>query len=171
MIRPYLGPNKYGCLWKFNANMDSIWQKSLPVPHYDITNESLHTYHIIRATNGDYICGGMYNPNSGNTMIFLTRLDSTGCLVVGTENVAQQQSQQIKVYPNPTSNILNIQYTDFEKKQLSITNVLGRIEKTLALQNENTSINMADFANGIYYLTLYDENKPIYTTKFVVLHE
>jgi hypothetical protein len=90
---------------------------------------------------------------------------------VSTESTILGDLGGVKVYPNPTSNILNIQYTDFEKKQLSITNVLGRIEKTMALQNENTSINMTDFANGIYYLTLYDENKPIYTTKFVVLHE
>jgi hypothetical protein len=77
----------------------------------------------------------------------------------------------ISVFPNPTNGVLNIEIPNYQNKQLFITDVLGRIEKTLSLQSETTNINISNLPNGIYYLNLYENNHFIYTTKLVVLHE
>ena len=79
--------------------------------------------------------------------------------------------EEIKVFPNPASGILNVECADFQKKQLILTDVLGRVQKIVSLQSEQSNINTQNLPNGIYYLTLYDENNLIYATKLVVLHE
>jgi Secretion system C-terminal sorting domain len=175
MNRGYLGMNKWGCLWKFNANLDSVWQKSIPVPNYDAIGESLNPYHIIRAANGDYICGGNYLPGSALPSIFLTRLDSMGCLVVGTENATQADEMQIKVFPNPASNNTHIEWNENLQSpiKIEIINSVGQAIETIKIENNTTyqDIDTKNLPNGIYYLTFYDKNNRIYTTKFVVLHE
>lgn len=101
----------------------------------------------------------------------LGALQGSPCDTLYNSTTTQAKDRRIKVFPNPTNNILNIEYADYQNKQLFITDVLGRTHKTLPLQNETTNINIAHLPNGIYYLNLYEDNHCIYTTKFVVLHE
>ena len=172
MSRSNLGMNKWGCLWKFNPSMDSVWQKSISVPNYDTSTEALNPYHIIRAANGDYICGGMYRPGNNFDMIFLTRLDSMGCLVVGTETVAEQQEKKIKVFPNPTSGILNIENAENVKGNAYLYNALGQMIKQITLSNFQTQISTNDLANGIYFLSVMDASGRFVGRKRVVVqHE
>lgn len=69
----------------------------------------------------------------------------------GLQLVENQNFQnEVKIYPNPTTEILNIQ-SDFEVVELSIYNVLG--QKVKSIFNSNT-INCSDLKSGMYFLEL-----------------
>jgi hypothetical protein len=101
----------------------------------------------------------------------LGALAGSACDTLYNSITTQENSRQIKVFPNPTDGILNIEIPDYPNKQLLITDILGRIEKTLSLQSETTNINISNLPNGIYYLNLYENNLMLGNSKFVVLHE
>jgi hypothetical protein len=77
----------------------------------------------------------------------------------------------IKVVPNPAANELTIQYSDFQNKQLIITDVLGRPQKSVPLESEETTVNIQNFSNGIYYVSIYENNRLLGSCKLVVLRE
>ena len=74
-----------------------------------------------------------------------------------------------KVYPNPTNNLLNIEYTiDTESKaSISIYNTVGNfvLEKELDTKANKHQLSFKKFNNGIYYYKItvngkqYDEGK------------
>jgi hypothetical protein len=77
----------------------------------------------------------------------------------------------IKVVPNPAANELTIQYSNFQNKQLIITDVLGRPQKSVPLESEETTVNIQNFSNGIYYVSIYENNRLLGSCKLVVLRE
>ncbi len=77
----------------------------------------------------------------------------------------------IKVYPNPTTDVLHVQYTvdelsDVEVKLLTID---GRVVKSILFHGRvGTNIvelNTSDLANGLYELNIFQNSKLINTTK------
>ncbi len=73
----------------------------------------------------------------------------------------------ISLYPNPSDKILFIKTQALGKiKSLTVTNILG--ETMLEMQNCNlpNQISIENFPNGIYILTVNNEDK-LYTEKFM----
>jgi hypothetical protein len=66
-------------------------------------------------------------------------------------------SENIKIYPNPTTSILNIedQQNDLQNSTVVITNSLGEIVYSEIFQSE---INIYTFPTGIYFLTVKSQN-------------
>jgi hypothetical protein len=77
----------------------------------------------------------------------------------------------LRVFPNPVHSELFLECKGFQNKKIIITDVLGRPQKVVPLQNETTTVNIQNLANGIYYVSLYDENGLVYSRKLVVQHE
>jgi subtilisin family serine protease len=76
------------------------------------------------------------------------------------------------VYPNPTNEYLNIQFSDFyENIQLEIYDLTGRLhirQKVNSIgQDETKVLNISNLANGVYALKIYDNEKQA-TFKIVV---
>ena len=69
-------------------------------------------------------------------------------------------NNNFKIYPNPTNGLFSI-ITDSNKPcMISVTNVLG--QEIISLDHNgmtDPSINLNNFDNGIYNVTLYYENK------------
>lgn len=61
-------------------------------------------------------------------------------------------NQDIKLYPNPVNEQLNIIFENdtLEKTIIEITDLNGRILKTNTINSENSSINTSDLSKGIY---------------------
>ena len=80
-------------------------------------------------------------------------------------------SENTKIYPNPTRNILNIEFkTQDEEINISISNHLGQVIHT---QNESypkgtqiENIDVSSFANGYYFITISNSDK-METLKFI----
>jgi len=65
---------------------------------------------------------------------------------------------KINVYPNPTSNILNIEVQD--KTELSITNMMGEIVKTQTINGFST-VDVSKLNDGIYFIRYLNSGKVI----------
>jgi len=77
--------------------------------------------------------------------------------VTGIEEAAKKP--EIVVYPNPTSGVFNIDYTN--ATSIKVINTLGVLvyeTKIEELSQRTKSVDLASFANGIYMITVSNDN-------------
>ena len=97
-------------------------------------------------------------PVSGNYSLFIT--DANGCKVlsndfyVTTLGVTDLISGKLKIYPNPSTGLVFIDYPGTENLQVSVFNSLGQllITRDLDINSEKTSLDLSPFADGVYML-------------------
>ena len=100
----------------------------------------------------------------------------TACKEVEVEIVStvttQEGGQKIMLLPNPASDILHIQLETPMKGMAMISDLSGRTLQVFSIVENVEVIDMpvADLANGVYVLSLYDESGKLpFSAKFVVL--
>ncbi|HRK29381.1 MAG TPA: T9SS type A sorting domain-containing protein [Chitinophagales bacterium] len=98
--------------------------------------------------------------------------DNIGNWYIHFKNQANVSMPLVTVYPNPTigSMQVQIQTTNLEPKQLQIYNIMGALVYEDELLNHQTQllISIQNWASGLYYYQLTDNNGATYTGKFVV---
>jgi hypothetical protein len=62
----------------------------------------------------------------------------------------------ISIFPNPTSFNLNIEAP--QKSEIEILNIEGQIIKSITANENNTTIDISDFARGMYFVYVITEN-------------
>jgi len=74
----------------------------------------------------------------------------------------------ISVYPNPTTDVLRIDYEDLAVKQIAIYNTVGKLAE-YATVNESgvTTIEVNNYAKGVYLIMAHANDK-LYKNVFVV---
>jgi hypothetical protein len=86
-------------------------------------------------------------------------VDKNGCidtLCSGTTGTYEVEAvSKIKVYPNPTSDILNISNPIGEK--IEIFDISGKLVRTIPVQNETQSINIHDLPIGAYIVRMQEK--------------
>jgi hypothetical protein len=66
-------------------------------------------------------------------------------------------NEKVRIYPNPTSSILNIELSGIKIDKIIISDVLG---KTMFEQTQNTNqVNVGNLAAGIYIVKVFSDNK------------
>jgi uncharacterized repeat protein (TIGR01451 family) len=61
----------------------------------------------------------------------------------------------LRVYPNPSSELLYVETLGLSKGQLTLTNILGQVIENQSLKSQNiTNFNIHSLPNGVYFLTL-----------------
>jgi hypothetical protein len=84
-----------------------------------------------------------------------------------------QQKSFVKIYPNPTSQLLNFEITipdNYNKYELVILNSNGqelKREKTES-KSSHLSIDVQNYSSGIYYYSLVAKDKVLQSGKFVI---
>jgi hypothetical protein len=73
-----------------------------------------------------------------------------------TLDVTQVQTNALlRLYPNPTSSILNLQHpNDLKLEKAVFYNTLGQT----MLTSTETTWDVSDFANGVYFLKVFNTN-------------
>ncbi|HMR87035.1 MAG TPA: T9SS type A sorting domain-containing protein [Saprospiraceae bacterium] len=107
----------------------------------------------------------------------LTSNDPTGCALPNAQDdvdvnftcisssIKDFDLAQVKMYPNPTSNILNINCENANlPKEMVLKNVFGT---TIARYYDTNSLDVSSLPSGMYFLTFNDENH-ILTRSFTV---
>ena len=103
--------------------------------------------------------------------------DEDGCSASDTINITVVSAkhlsniQTVKVFPNPATDYLQIDAAniDLTNGSIIIVNGMGQVVKTMEA-NSISNINIADLANGVYYLKILDKNnQAIGVAKFVKL--
>lgn len=89
--------------------------------------------------------------------------------VVSVEEEQNSSFVELKAYPNPVSNILNISgsFIDLDRTELSVYSILGeKLNLTITRNGSVAAINFSDLAPGIYILVIKN-NVVSYTTKII----
>lgn len=95
---------------------------------------------------------------------FAIVIDDIEVLAVDPASSQQFFAENFSLYPNPTSDVLNISSKNgLEMKEIKITDLSGRIVKTL---NNTTTINVYDLSAGTYLIDI-TTNQGKASSKFV----
>lgn len=101
---------------------------------------------------------------TAENIIVRALVDSADCPRTGIET---SEAQAFKIYPNPSHNKVNIEHQFSGKTTLSIFNIRGEKVFTLNLNENQSSVELNNLAEGLYLVQLENEGK-IYLQKLLV---
>ena len=113
--------------------------------------------------NGDGKEDLFVGSGSGNTYYFLNTT------VVNVEDVQNSSFVELKAYPNPVGNMLNIsgRNINLDQAELSVYSILGeKLNLTTSKYTTGASINFSNLAPGLYILVIQSDVVN-YTTKII----
>jgi hypothetical protein len=144
---------------------------------------------VTLTADGDISEYTWYEQNSPNTILgntptlnvspYQTTTYTLKAKVCGTEieknvtvNVCNNGQPSANIYPNPTTDVLNIQLqnVNLDNTVASLYNALGQIVLKENITNYTHTFNTQSLANGLYTLDITTNNKSISKHKVVVLH-
>ena len=92
-----------------------------------------------------------------------------GCTACGTASVKGAVVYKLAIYPNPTSSSFRMDLTGNGSASASITDLTGKVVRTLAGNSLGGEISIADLNAGVYMVTLTEGTKvsqaPLMVTK------
>jgi hypothetical protein len=177
----YVGePWRAGWVIKLNADGDSLWYREYLLLQYSINK--LRDI-IPTSDNGFLACGYVspLSPDTGTQDAWVIKLDSIGCDTPGCDTtvaipeiVYKNTEDELYIYPNPASNVLNIQYpitNDECRSIISIYDIFGRKVKEIKIPKgqQQLSVDVSNWHNGLYVAVLRNDKKIIAKQKFVIL--
>lgn len=168
-------PKRSAWITKISADGDSLWSRTYTYPN--LSNTAIHRVYDFQPTSdgGFLICGETRADNNVNQRGWLLKLDEHGCLVPGCHlldnTITLENDIDVKIYPNPTSDYLNVFIrASLKKGKARILNLEGRVMNTFEVEgNYSTSItSVSHLAKGIYFLQILDEEGKMITTEFTI---
>lgn len=125
-------------------------------------------------TTGNNVSGSNGNVTYSIGEVFYdTAISSTGSVAAGvqqpyeiTETLGVDVTEinlSLKIYPNPTPDILNLKvgFNDYKKYNYEIFDGSGKSLITKPIRESQTSIRMASYPAAIYYLKIMKDGKVI----------
>jgi hypothetical protein len=145
-------------IW-FNSNLEtlngleklSIVGGSLIIDGFGSEDSKLTDYCAIQQliTNGQ-ITESEYSATNNKYNPTYSQMQNNGCSTLSIEKL---DANAFSVYPNPTSNFLNLKNTKHYKiNKISLFSVLGK--NIYEKQEESNSIDFSNFPKGIYFLKI-----------------
>ncbi|MFC1731234.1 T9SS type A sorting domain-containing protein [candidate division KSB1 bacterium] len=67
--------------------------------------------------------------------------------------------ENIKLYPNPSNDVIFVELENNRKSEFVIYDILGKVEKTGQFVNSKNQINISDLSKGMYIIQINDNNK------------
>ena len=67
------------------------------------------------------------------------------------------KENEVKIYPNPSSNIFNLEFNSDYETEILVTNILGEqvyFESIKSIGDISTKIDLSDYSKGVYNLTI-----------------
>ncbi len=141
-------------------------------------------YHADETPSGNLLVTGEYKGEgtlpSGiayGTFGWMVLTDSFGCLVAGCQ-IADTQwlpttiagnyfLPELKLYPNPATDVLHIESSQAMDLELRIIDLVGRVQLSQQLRNRHETINISGLAPGVYTVTVRDGNGRYETHKLL----
>ena len=131
------------------------------------------------SVGGSVIDGPLLDARFGNVLgiatavngdMYITHSNHVRKISVGALGFDQNDFQKntLKLYPNPTKDILNVEVDEFSTfAVIYIVDIMGKIIYNQKIESYLTTISTNFFNKGMYFLTITDGSKKI-TKKFVV---
>ncbi len=107
--------------------------------------------------NNTLYAGGNFQRAGSNEVNNIARFDPTATIIVSAEKLVNNET--VKVYPNPTNNILNVT-SSIKQFNVQLTDVTGKVVYAETVNSNNTSIDVSKYSKGIYFLQV--NNNAVY---------
>lgn len=162
-----------GDILKVNTNLDSLTTYNMPLP--DVSDQVI-PYSIIATADGGFATALMFYPYNGQMKNWLIKADSNGCyetICPIPNGISENKTDltEIKAYPNPTNNLLNIEAISFNQTNpivLTLINSMGQTVLTHELKMKKEKIDLIDLPSGVYFLNVY-QDKLYYSKKILII--
>jgi hypothetical protein len=139
---------------KFDQNLNFLTSKQFGTPHeergYCFLKDSILFI-------GGITEGSIKSANLGSFDGFVLALNTSDLSYNSNPVLAIAENainEQIKFYPNPTSDILTFEVNKSKDYQFSVHNQLGQLIKVGILNNSIKTISLADLNSGLYFINL-----------------
>jgi hypothetical protein len=167
-----LGTNSFGCT---SAGVHSVTVNQPPVVTVSAPSQNICMGESVAlsgagAVKYDWLSSAGFiqsgNPiqasPSTSASYTVTGTDANGCsgsaaISIGVDactGLNQFSMVGLLVYPNPTSGILTVETGNSSGMSIEVTDVTGRLIKTVTSDNDRTNLDMSSVANGIYYVKI-----------------
>lgn len=130
-------------------------------------------YDAVNKNYGFVAAGKFLYHDSNNTISLSTNTDNRSRWIVesttlSTDNLPQNLPT-IKVYPNPTKNNFTIELSGFEKAEIVIHDILGKVVcRRAATSNKLEIKNQGQFKPGIYFIKVATGNQRFDVKKLII---
>jgi len=120
-----------------------------------------------------YVFYDRTNPDDSSSVYLRFTHGEDFCYLSDDDFELASSELDIQMYPNPASNELNIELlgNNFSPMKVKVTNVLGATiyQDDIAQSTDSYQVPLNHFENGLYFVTMYQNNKAIMTKKFQVV--
>ena len=130
--------------------------------HFGNVNYGKRSAPALADLNGDTLIDLLVGLYRGGLVYFKNDSDSS----LGITN---NNPLNIQIFPNPSSGVFNIQLDQNEPLNYSIYTILGEEVSNGIVNIGNTTLDLSQQANGIYYLILSNKEKIVLSKKLFVL--
>jgi len=155
----------------FDVNIEPQWPVTMEVngfnagacyiSHFATGSWDTHPY-AAATTTGNMKAVKRNNINSAGAY---TVVDTGAYLSINDD---RYNSMITGLYPNPATNIINLNYTGNSKVNVAVYNAVGIMVKTFSITKGVNPVNISGLNNGIYYIRNTDGDEQI-STKFLKL--
>ncbi|HYV94352.1 MAG TPA: T9SS type A sorting domain-containing protein [Chitinophagales bacterium] len=150
----------YDCyLIKTNSSGNQQWFKKFH------ERDANYGYCMRQTSDDGFIMTGITSSNGYYPDILLIKTDSTGNVLSGINEI--QNADIFLIFPNPTSNNLEIQNNSKQVPQFSCYNSLGEKVISKLLTNKTSIIDLSAYSNGIYFYNLGNDKQIIESGKII----
>jgi hypothetical protein len=145
---------------------------------FNVTPGQCYTFEILDTANDGICCGfgnGSYSlKTDDNTVIKIggsfADSDLTEMAIAAIVGVEDNLINNVKIFPNPTNDILNINLINVSNKfTYSFTNLLGQVVKKGNLLDFANSIDVSNLNQGIYFVKIREESTQKFITEKIII--
>ena len=166
-----------GWLIKTDENGDTLWTRT-----YDSSDETDYLRNMTVLPNGDIVMVGFGRPEGQtNQDGWILRVDSMGCLEEGCWTVGIDDrtinERRFAIFPNPASDVVRVRFSDSSTGSsvgmtIRVFDGVGRRVwlQTLKQVQGDASVDVSGWAEGVYLITVTDEDGNISAERLVVQH-
>jgi hypothetical protein len=155
-------PNTFEYEWRLNGQLFDSGSNSTVLSLDDLSaqDNQLVSYAIDNTE--------LLRPDDQETLHISTITWNVNGAVVSVDEVAEEQFK-ISLFPNPTTNFLNIQHDLSENYRVLITDLLGKelLHKEYDLSQKEAQISLQSLESGVYLTNIYFENGLVISRKIV----
>ena len=156
-----IGYNEAGCNAMASATVN-VWQPATSEFSVECPDSCYTWNDQSYCTSGDYT----------QTLQTVHGCDSVVTLhLTITVGIDELQTVDFKVYPNPTSDIINVQCimnnVQLNGAEIQIVDMYGKLLQIKPFDDKTSHVDLTGYANGIYFVKLIAEDKTIAVRKVV----
>ncbi len=173
--------NFKGWIFRMSPTGRLKWERFITDSLYYPPQPYLWLIDFKETPSSDLIISGLILKDNPQFNPILIKVDSNGCLfnrrcdsadIKVSVNSFSFEQQNIKVFPNPVSHQLNIDYVPEngnETLEISVFDILGKtvFSRKFDAFRDPLSINVSNLAEGMYIISVSVQGKKTYISKFI----